>query len=571
MKLNLIKFIKSMRGKDSIVKKISLGAIVPISLFSIIFSLTLYYTSMNIINNHLIPSFEQVLKTNMNTYRSNVTADLINQAKTDKGAYQKLHDVVNRISKNDKVQLVYIMSKVDGKDVILALSGTDDYLTPYPFTPEQAATLSRPSEVIFSRIYKDDYGVHKSVYVSIEGTDSMLGIDMDAKFIDDLTKRVVTLSLVLSIGFILAGTAVMILISRRISNPIKRLVGHTSKVAEGDLSERIDVKGKDEVGQLMAHFNRMTEQLKKMIEQVRDTANYVEASSDEVSKRTNHSSEMIDEAVAALQEIASGNETMAKVITENSIAIQEMATGMQHISESIQESSQESFAVTQESEQGEQIVSKAVSQMDAISQAVVNSTFMVKQMSDRSREINGVVDMIKEIAGQINLLSLNAAIEAARAGEHGKGFAVVAGEVRKLAEQTSSFSDQIFTTIHSIQEDTIKLVDAMNVVTKEVDAGTLSVHEAGKTFGFIKNMTIRVSEKFHAVSAVTEQLTAMVQEVSSSADHIAEITHQSEKNSKKMAESSQEQHAALEETAQSADLLRDRAEQLSELVNQFKL
>ncbi|QYR22232.1 methyl-accepting chemotaxis protein [Paenibacillus sp. sptzw28] len=571
MKSASTKLVSALRFKDSIVKKISLAAIVPLSLFSIIFSLTLYYYSMHIIDNHLLPSFEQVLKTNMNTYSASVTADLVNKAKTDKDSYQKLHEIANRISKNDNVQLVYIMSKVNGQDVILVLSGTDDYLTPYPFTPEQAATLSRPSEVIFSKIYEDEYGVHKSVYFSIAGTDSMLGIDMNAKFIKDLKSNVITICLVLSIAFILIGTAIMIFISTRITKPLIKLVGHTRTVAEGDLSKRILVESHDEIGQLMSHFNRMTEQLKKMIEQVRDTTTYVQASTDEVSKRTQHSTDMIYEAVASIQEIASGNETMTKVISENAKAIQEMASGMQHISESIQESSDESFAMAQEAGQGEQIVSQAVSQMDTISQAVARSTALVHQMNERSREINGVVDMIKEIAGQINLLSLNAAIEAARAGEHGRGFAVVADEVRKLAEQTATFSDQIFRTIHSIQEDTVKSVNAMSTVTEEVKAGTLSVHEAGKTFGVIKDLTMKVSDKFQAVSAVTQQVSAMVEEISSSAEHITEITRLSEDNSKKMAASSQEQLATLEETAQSAELLRDRAVQLSEHVNQFKL
>lgn len=572
MKTVISNLFKALRGKDSIVRKISLGAILPIAVLSIIFSAALYYTSMGIINKHLIPSFEQTLKTNMSTFTSAITPDMINEAKTNKEAYLKLRDIVNSIKeKNSRVQFVYIMSKVDGVEYILTLSEAEDYLTPFAFVPDVVAALARPSEAVITDIYTDDYGVHKSVMYSIPGTDSVLGIDMDAEFIIDLKKFVIMLSLVLSIVFIIIGTVVSILVSRRITKPLIRLVEYTRLVAEGDLSEKIEVKGKDEIGQLMSHFNRMTTQLKKMIEQVQDTSAYVETSSDEVSRRSNHSTEMIYEAVAAIQEIASGNETITQVITDNSKAIQEMATGMLHISESIQESSEESFETAEEAGQGEQIVSKAVSQMDAISQSVDHSTTLVRKMNERSREINGVVDMIKEIAGQINLLSLNAAIEAARAGEHGKGFAVVSDEIRKLAEQTASFSDQIYTTIRTIQEDTVKSVDAMKVVTEEVKAGTHSVHEAGKTFGVIKDLTVKVSDKFQAVSSVTQQLSAMVEEISANSENITGITRISEENSRKMAASSQEQLASLEETAKSAELLRDQAAKLNETVNQFKL
>jgi methyl-accepting chemotaxis protein len=192
-------------------------------------------------------------------------------------------------------------------------------------------------------------------------------------------------------------------------------------------------------------------------------------------------------------------------------------------------------------------------------------------MNERSLEINKVIDMIKEIAGQINLLSLNAAIEAARAGEHGKGFAVVSTEIRKLAEQTTAFSDEIFTTIHSIQQDTERSAEAMEVVTNAVQSGTHSVQEAGKAFGMIRGLTASVSEKFEAISSVTEQISAMVEEISANSDNITDIADKSDKNSKGMAAASQEQLAILEETTQSTEHLREQAAQLNDIIKQFKL
>jgi methyl-accepting chemotaxis protein len=563
--------IKTFLLRKSIVKKISLGAILPLTMFSLIFSSVLYYESMNIINQRVIPSFEELLESNMRSFKAQLTPELINKAKTDKQAYEKLLEIANKIHKESDVQYVYIMSKVDGKGVILVLNDAEDYLTPLDFNPEQEATLSQPDKISFSNIYEDDYGFHKSVYYSLPGTDSMLGIDMDAKFVEDLKQRVVNISIGLSLLFILTGTIISILVSRRIAKPLIYLVKHTKLVADGDLTQEIAVKGKDEIGQLMTHFNHMVGQLKQMIKQIKGTAEIVDASSEEVASKTRHSSEIINESAAAIQEIAAGNEMLNRVMNENSRAIQEMAIGMQNINESIQESSEESHTTAKEAEQGEHIIINANKQMEDVSRSVIHSATLVRQMNERSLEINKVIDMIKEIAGQINLLSLNAAIEAARAGEHGKGFAVVSTEIRKLAEQTTAFSDEIFTTIHSIQQDTERSAEAMEVVTNAVQSGTHSVQEAGKAFGMIRGLTASVSEKFEAISSVTEQISAMVEEISANSDNITDIADKSDKNSKGMAAASQEQLAILEETTQSTEHLREQAAQLNDIIKQFKL
>ncbi len=557
--------------RHSIVKKMSLSAIIPLIIFSIIFSAVFYYTSMGIINNQLIPNFEQVLETKINGFQTSISAELINKAKTDKTAYEELRKVVDEISQQGQVELVYIMSKVNGEDVILVLNGTEDYLTPYPFTPEQNATLEKPSEVSFSEIYEDPYGVHKSVFYSIEGTDSVLGIDMDAKFIYELKDMVILVSTALTIVFVIVGASVSIFVSHRLTKPLIQLVDHTRKVAQGDLSAKLEVTSQDEVGELVLHFNQMTERLRAMIVEVKDTVQYVEKSADELAHRMEQSTKMIYDGAAAFQEIASGNETMNTVTMENNIAIQEVALGMQQINESITTASEESLNTVKQAGQGEQFITTAVSQMSSISEAVTHSEVLVKQMNERSREINGVVDMIKDIAGQINLLSLNAAIEAARAGEHGRGFAVVSNEIRKLADQTTTFSDEIFQTVHTIQEDSIKSTEAMQIVTDEVKSGTYSVQEAGKTFITIKDLVAKVSDKFSSVSAVTEEVSAMMEEISANAENVTEVTAIAEGNSKRIAASSQEQLAMHEETAKSAGLLRERAAILNQMVNQFTL
>ena len=254
-----------------------------------------------------------------------------------------------------------------------------------------------------------------------------------------------------------------------------------------------------------------------------------------LSAKSQHTAKTLTEMVASLQEIASGSETMLRASTENTKAMHEMADGMQHINESTFEASEESMVASKEVEQGESAITRAVNQMESISESVGHSAALVKQMNERSDEINDVVAMIKEIAGQINLLSLNAAIEAARAGEHGRGFAVVSSEVRKLAEQTDAFSNEIGQIIQSIQKDSVQSVQAMKIVTEEVQSGAASVSAAGDSFKNIKALIVNVSEKIQTVSAATQQVSASMEEVSANAESTLEITHQSQGSSKLIA------------------------------------
>ena len=122
---------------------------------------------------------------------------MINEAKTNKQVHGELVDIINKSRETGGLESVYIMSKVDSEDVILALSDSEDYLTPYAFKDEQndALNINQP---LISEIYEDEYGVHKSIYLHIEGTDSIIGLDQDAKFIPDLNRTILFISIALS-------------------------------------------------------------------------------------------------------------------------------------------------------------------------------------------------------------------------------------------------------------------------------------------------------------------------------------------------------------------------------------
>jgi len=183
-----------------------------------------------------------------------------------------------------------------------------------------------------------------------------------------------------------------------------------------------------------------------------------------------------------------------------------MSAGIQQVATNTNLVAGKSAQAAETAKEGGKSVEKAVNQMTKIEQTVNNSSQVVATLGARSKEIGQIVDTISGIAGQTNLLALNAAIEAARAGEQGRGFAVVADEVRKLAEQSHDAAKRISTLISEIQGDTDKAVVAMSEGTREVKIGTEVVTTAGNAFRERAILVTEVSNQVKEISAAIQQM-----------------------------------------------------------------
>lgn len=554
----------------SISKKITVSFALCILGLSIIFSFISYKISTGIVNEYVLPQFESTLKTNIRVLGRMIDKNVVNQADSGSdSAYNTLLTFLNEQKQQMGVENAYVLGKKD-KTYIVALSeAAEQRNNDYPFTEEMLRAFDGTSQV--SDIYKDSYGVHKSAFIRLSGTNTILGIDMDAKFVSELNRYIIIVSMIATLVLIVLGCAVGYVVARRISKPILLLADHTKKVAEGDLREEISVPGQDEIGMLAASFNQMQLQLKDMMQKVAATSNHILTLSEQLSKSSQLTSEMIHQMVAATQEIASGSETMAQAAEENAKAMEEIASGIQHITESSLAISEESLEASQEANEGNRRIQQAIAQMRSISNSLSHSTMLVRKTNERTNEIGHVVELITDISSQINLLALNAAIEAARAGEYGRGFAVVADEVRKLAEQSANSASEITSSLQAIREDSIKSVEAMNQMTGEVQAGSDMVSQAGQSFESILHLIQDVSEKIQMISAVTEEVSANAQQISAAAEETSQIASESLDHTRKIAASSQEQLASMEENVRTAHVLHEQADELQNMLNKFKV
>ncbi|MFY0544262.1 methyl-accepting chemotaxis protein [Brevibacillus sp. H7] len=361
-------------------------------------------------------------------------------------------------------------------------------------------------------------------------------------------------------------------LSRLIANPLKQLVRNLQELSGGNLAlEPVAYTGKDEVGKLGAAFNTLIENMRELVNQVKVAGEQVAASSEQLSASAEETAQVTEQIADAIQQIAGASETQVHRTDETVRVMEEMAIGIQRIAETSGVVSEASVSAAGEAEQGNAFIQRAVSQMDAIQQAVNHSAAVVKELGERSQAITQIVEVITGIASQTNLLALNAAIEAARAGEHGRGFAVVADEVRKLAEQSEESAREIARLIQEIQLETGKAVEAMDQGTQEAQTGAVVVKEAGEAFQRIVLAAHSVADQIQEVSAATEQLSASIQEITSSMEEMNRLAQDSSGSTQAVAASSQEQLASMHEIATSSENLSRLALELQQSISQFKL
>lgn len=368
-----------------------------------------------------------------------------------------------------------------------------------------------------------------------------------------------------------AGIAVGLFAARSISRPVNQLALIAEKVANGDLTQQVNVDRRDEIGQLATSFNTMVVQLKTLIKQITVNAEQVAASSEELTANSAQSAQAANQIAASVTGVSAGANEQVAAANEASAVVGEMSASVQQMAASANQVAAQSAEAAGKAKNGGQAVERAVGQMVQIETTVNTSAAVVATLGERSKEIGQIVDTISGIAGQTNLLALNAAIEAARAGEQGRGFAVVAEEVRKLAEQSQEAAKKIAELIGEIQGDTDKAVMAMNDGTREVKTGAEVVNAAGVAFREIADLVTQVSDQVRDISAAIQQTAAGSQQIVGSVKKIDVLSKKTSAETQNVSAATEEQLASMEEIATSSEALAKLAESLQAAVQRFRI
>ncbi|WP_459213444.1 methyl-accepting chemotaxis protein [Bacillus spizizenii] len=389
--------------------------------------------------------------------------------------------------------------------------------------------------------------------------------------IHEAAKPVLHIALIVLATAIIIGIIVMTLIIRSITTPLKQLVGSSKRISEGDLTETIDIRSKDELGELGKSFNNMASSLRSLIHAIQDSVDNVAASSEELTASAAQTSKATEHITLAIEQFSNGNEKQNENIETAAEHIYQMNDGLTNMAQASEVITDSSVQSTEIASEGGKLVHQTVGQMNVIDKSVKEAEQVVRGLETKSKDITNILRVINGIADQTNLLALNAAIEAARAGEYGRGFSVVAEEVRKLAVQSADSAKEIEALIIEIVKEINTSLGMFQSVNQEVQTGLDITDKTEISFKRISEMTNQIAGELQNMSATVQQLSASSEEVSGASEHIASISKESSAHIQDIAASAEEQLASMEEISSSAETLSSMAEELRDMTKRFKI
>ena len=314
------------------------------------------------------------------------------------------------------------------------------------------------------------------------------------------------------LAFIIAIT-IGLLITRLITRPIAQAVESAQRIAKGDLTHAIVTERSDEAGQLLMALADMQGGLKSTLVEIANAADQLASAAEELSAVTDESTRGLTRQNDEIQQAAT--------------AVNQMTTAVDEVASNAVSTSQASRQATTEAEEGRQQVEQAVSGMESMVVEINDSTQSVADLANQVREIGKVIDVIRSIADQTNLLALNAAIEAARAGEQGRGFAVVADEVRALAHRTQTSTVDIEKMIGDVQLGADDAVAAMNKSLSWANNTQALAQNAGQALQRITSSVAMINERNLVIASASEEQAQVAREVDRNLFNIQDLSVQS--------------------------------------------
>lgn len=375
----------------------------------------------------------------------------------------------------------------------------------------------------------------------VNTSEQLYQIQLDRRDVESAQAR--TFQLISTLLALLVGVIAAVIITRQITRPLQETLAVVERIASGDLTQNVTVTRRDELGVLQQGIARMGVTLRDLISGIRDGVTQIASAAEELSAVTEQTSAGVNSQKIETDQVAT--------------AMHEMTATVQEVARNAEEASQAAAAADGEAREGDKVVNEAIAQIERLASEVVRSTEAMSVLQQESDKIGSVMDVIKAVAEQTNLLALNAAIEAARAGEAGRGFAVVADEVRGLAQRTQKSTEEIEGLVAGLQNGTQQVSAVMSNSRALTDSSVALTRKAGLSLESITRTVSNIQSMNQQIAAAAEQQSAVAEEISRSIINVRDVSEQTA--------------AASDETAASSVELARLGGQLQQMVSHFRV
>ena len=436
------------------------------------------------------------------------------------------------VAGSPKLEGQVLLGKEDAKgfklwDAIVATGKAGSGYIDYWF-PRAGATEASPKRGYVIGIPEWKWIVGTGVYVD----------DVDA-VVAKAAIRYALISLVILAIVSVVGIMVARSIIRQLGGEPAAAIDLMSRAAAGDLTVQVNSSAK---GSILDSAGQMLGSIRTMVSEINDSSTRLSKGAESIS--------------TASREVATAAESQNDATQSMAAAIEEMTVSVRHISDSAHDTERESSQSVELADDGFKRIQTASKEINEIATTVSDASQRIHKLEERANQISSIASVIKDIAGQTNLLALNAAIEAARAGEQGRGFAVVADEVRKLAERTSSATIEIEQMISGIQADTVLVVGAMGAALPQVEAGVKAAEGAAEALRQIKDGAESTLTRIREVASATKEQSEASTNIAQRVEQISQMV--------------EETTAAMQSTAETAAEMETISSELSQLISRFR-
>ncbi|XAW91047.1 methyl-accepting chemotaxis protein [Pseudomonas abietaniphila] len=412
-------------------------------------------------------------------------------------------------------------------------------------TAKQALQRYREQLIRFKELQTQVEAAHESMeamgdslLTSTQEISTLQGLRRD----DEATRSRKALISVAALAMML-GLMAAWLITQQIIAPLRETLNAAKRIAQGNLSVDLDVQRRDEMGDLQHSIQDMTQSLRTLISGISDGVAQIASAATQLSAVTEQTSAGVNSQKDETDQVATAMNQMTSTVLE--------------VARNAEEASEAAQQADQQAREGDKVVSDAISQIERLATEVNNSTLAMGQLKLESDKIGGVLDVIKSVSQQTNLLALNAAIEAARAGEAGRGFAVVADEVRSLAQRTQESTEEIEVLIAALQNGTQQVVGTLDASRSLSDSSVELSRRAGNALEHITRTVSTIQNMNQQIATAGEEQTVVADQINRSVINVRDVSEQTA--------------AASEETAASSVELARLGAQLQAMVGKFRV